>query len=112
MQALPDYYCRLDYKGSCNQSELAYYYNIHALWFIISLTLFVVTLKVKSRKVTVTGPRGTLYRDFSHLQVDIRLISKKLLRVEKWFGTRKELAAVNTVCSHIQNLFTGVQVVS
>merc|ERR1712043_91247 len=28
--------------------------------------------------------------------------------VEKWFGKRKELAAVRTVCSHITNLMNGV----
>merc|ERR1719510_385443 len=30
------------------------------------------------------------------------------LKVEKWFGKKKELAAVRTVCSHIQNLIVGV----
>merc|ERR1712107_108032 len=29
-------------------------------------------------------------------------------KVEKWFGKKKELAAVRTVCSHIENLFKGV----
>lgn len=71
-----------------------------------------VTVTVKSRKVTVTGKRGTLFKDFSHLRLDIRMINKKTLRVEKWFSSRKELAAVNTVCSHIQNMFTGVLKVS
>merc|ERR1712003_594060 len=32
----------------------------------------------------------------------------KTVRVEKWFGKRKELAAVRTVCSHITNLMNGV----
>ena len=31
-----------------------------------------------------------------------------LVQVEKWFGTKKQLAAVRTVCSHINNLFKGV----
>merc|ERR1739843_21249 len=30
------------------------------------------------------------------------------ITVEKWFGKKKELAAIKTVCSHIENLFTGV----
>jgi ribosomal protein L6P/L9E len=30
------------------------------------------------------------------------------LQVEKWFGKKKELASVRTVCSHIQNLIKGV----
>lgn len=36
------------------------------------------------------------------------MISPKVLRVEKWFGTKKELAAVRTVCSHIENMLKGV----
>ncbi len=29
-------------------------------------------------------------------------------QVEKWFGRKKELASVRTVCSHIENLIKGV----
>merc|ERR1712121_101178 len=67
-----------------------------------------VTVTVKSRKVTVKGPRGTLIRDFRHLPVDMVMVSKDQLKVEKWFGTRKELAAVRTVWSHVQNMMKGV----
>ncbi|CAD5120422.1 DgyrCDS8989 [Dimorphilus gyrociliatus] len=67
-----------------------------------------VELRVKSRRVTVKGPRGTLHREFKHLAVDIRQISKREIIVEKWFGIRKELAAVRTVCSHVENMIKGV----
>merc|ERR1711976_306455 len=67
-----------------------------------------VDATVKSRVVTVKGPRGTLTKSFKHLALDISMPTKKTVRVEKWFGKRKELAAVRTVCSHITNLFTGV----
>merc|ERR1712083_825404 len=30
------------------------------------------------------------------------------VKVDKWFGTRKQVAAVRTVCSHIQNMVKGV----
>lgn len=63
---------------------------------------------MKSRKVIVKGPRGTLRRDFRHLAVDIHKLGKKRVVVEKWFGIRKELAAVRTVCSHIENMMKGV----
>ena len=33
----------------------------------------------------------------------------KRIRVQKWFGSTRELAAVQSVCSHINNMFTGVQ---
>jgi len=29
-------------------------------------------------------------------------------QVEKWFGSKKELAAVRSVCSHISNMMIGV----
>lgn len=41
-----------------------------------------------------------------------QLVHPKCLKVEKWFGTKKELAAVRTVCSHIENMIKGVTKVS
>lgn len=38
----------------------------------------------------------------------IALTKFRHFQVEKWFGRRKELAAVRTVCSHIENLIKGV----
>ena len=67
-----------------------------------------VDATVKSRVVTVKGPRGTLTKSFKHLALDISMPDKKTVRVEKWFGKKKELAAVRTVCSHITNLCKGV----
>merc|ERR1711899_481059 len=67
-----------------------------------------VDVSVKSRVVTVKGPRGTLVKSFKHLALDISMPNKKTVRVEKWFGKKKELAAVRTVCSIIQNAITGV----
>ena len=68
-----------------------------------------VTVSVKSRSVTVKGPRGVLHRSFRHARVNILKVSKKLIQVEKFFGTKKEIAAVRTICSHIKNLIKGVQ---
>ena len=67
-----------------------------------------VKVKVQSRTVKVTGPRGTLTKEFKHLSVDIYKVDHNTIKVEKWFGKKKELAAVRTVCSHIENLFKGV----
>ena len=66
-----------------------------------------IKASVRSRIVTITGPRGTLKRNFKHLALDIYMINPKTLKVEKWFGTKKELAAVRTVCSHIENMIKG-----
>ena len=54
------------------------------------------------------GPRGTLVKDFKHLAVDIYMKDKQTIKVEKWFGKKKQIAAVRTVKSHIQNMFKGL----
>ena len=33
---------------------------------------------------------------------------KQVIKVDIWFATRKQLACVRTICSHIENLFVGV----
>lgn len=67
-----------------------------------------VKLTIKSRVVKVVGPRGTLERDFKHLNVELRLVSATRLRVDMWFGNRKEIACVRTLVSHINNMIKGV----
>merc|ERR1711910_122969 len=66
------------------------------------------TCSVKSRLVTVTGPRGTLTKSFRHLKVEMKSTSPKSILVEKWMGSSRDRAAVRTVCSHISNLSKGV----
>lgn len=63
---------------------------------------------VRNRKITVVGKRGSLTRSFTHTQLDMRMIKKNVLQVQKWFGIRKELATVRTVCSHVENMIVGV----
>ncbi|KAK6636069.1 60S ribosomal protein L9 [Polyplax serrata] len=67
-----------------------------------------VRVTAKSRLITVKGPRGVLRRSFKHLTLDIYMVNKSSIKVEKWFGTKKELASVRTVCSHIENMIKGV----
>uniref|UniRef100_A0AAV2LGD0 Large ribosomal subunit protein uL6 n=1 Tax=Knipowitschia caucasica TaxID=637954 RepID=A0AAV2LGD0_KNICA len=69
-----------------------------------------VDIKLKGRTVTVIGPRGKLVRAFNHINLELSLLGKthKKLRVEKWWGNRKELATVRTICSHVQNMIKGV----
>ncbi|KAK9832074.1 hypothetical protein WJX81_004111 [Elliptochloris bilobata] len=72
-----------------------------------------ITMEVKARKVRVKGPRGSLTRDFKHLAVDLYLIEEegvKKLKVDAHFSKRKQLAAIRTTCSHVQNLIKGVTV--
>ncbi|PVU92419.1 hypothetical protein BB561_003829 [Smittium simulii] len=67
-----------------------------------------VKVECKARKVTVTGPRGVLYRDFRFMNIDIIRVGKNKIRVVVWHGGRKHLACIRTLCSHIENLITGV----
>ena len=68
----------------------------------------------------VTGALGTLERDFKHIAMDCMVVKgseldkeeedhdKEFVKVDLWFATRKQLACVRTVCSHIENMFVGV----
>uniref|UniRef100_A0A0N4ZD02 Large ribosomal subunit protein uL6 n=1 Tax=Parastrongyloides trichosuri TaxID=131310 RepID=A0A0N4ZD02_PARTI len=67
-----------------------------------------IKFTVDKRVVSVTGPRGTLTRDFRHMQIEILKCGKDTIRVRKWFGLRKELATIRTVCTHIKNMIKGV----
>lgn len=66
-----------------------------------------MTVTVNKRVVRVQGPRGVLVRKFKQ-QLEMNMAGKKKLEVQKWFGIRKELATVRTVCSHIENMIVGV----
>jgi large subunit ribosomal protein L9e len=78
---------------------------------------------INARKVKVTGKLGTLERDFKHIMMECRVVTKmvggdeetgaepeekKYVQVDLWFATRKQLACVRTVCSHIENMIVGV----
>jgi len=68
-----------------------------------------VTVTVNSRRVEVKGPNGTLKRDFRHLPVSVAKVDGgKKLEVSLYFGLSKQIAALRTVCSHIDNMITGV----
>lgn len=68
-----------------------------------------VTVEIKSRVVTVTGPKGKLSRSFKHLPVSIQKVEAgRKLEVSLYFALAKQKACLRTVCSHIDNLITGV----
>ncbi|XP_006895393.1 PREDICTED: 60S ribosomal protein L9-like [Elephantulus edwardii] len=69
-----------------------------------------VNITLKDCTVILKGPRGTLWRDFNHINVELSLLGnrKKRLRADKRWGNRKELATVRTICSHPQNMIKGV----
>merc|ERR1740125_27654 len=70
-----------------------------------------VTVDIKARQVRVKGPRGTLTRNFRHMDADIVKIvkdNKNYVKVEVHFGRRLHIACIRTVCSHIRNMVIGV----
>ena len=56
------------------------------------------------------SPKGTLWRDFNHINVELSLPGKKKkgLQVDRWWGNREELATVCTVCNQARNMIKGV----
>ena len=65
-----------------------------------------VTVTVDSRKVTVTGKRGTLTREFKHVNVAFVVLGKKSIRVDMWFGNRLQLACLRTTRATSSSLQT------
>lgn len=76
-------------------------------------------IAIKSRVVTVTGKKGSITRDFKHIDMDLYITDSdpdpeteathRIVKLDLWFASRKQLACVRTVCSHILNMFVGVQ---
>ncbi len=66
-----------------------------------------VTLNVVGKSVSVKGAKGNLTRDFSYATVAIEGQGKTVRISAKW-PRKKEAAMVGTLCSHINNMITGV----
>jgi len=67
-----------------------------------------VTVAIAGRKVTVTGPRGTLERSFDHVRLVIEVTGKRGVKLTMWGGERRQLASLRSVASHVENMVTGV----
>ncbi|KAI9722245.1 MAG: hypothetical protein M1812_001717 [Candelaria pacifica] len=67
-----------------------------------------VKVGIKSRIVTVEGPRGKLVKDMSHLAVCFSHPKKDVINIELHHGARKNVATLRTVKSLINNLIIGV----
>ena len=58
-----------------------------------------VTVSIKTRVVTVTGPRGKLSRSFAHLAIDLHLEEGgRRIRAELWFGNRLSPSPASAPC--------------
>jgi len=70
-----------------------------------------VDVTVKSRIITVKGPRGTLVKNVRHIDMDIRLLKTKStakVTLAVWQGGRKHVACLRTIRSLISNMIKGV----
>ncbi|VUC21678.1 unnamed protein product [Clonostachys rosea] len=67
-----------------------------------------VKVNIKTRIVTVEGPRGKLVKDLSHLAVNFGQPKKNTISIEIHHGNRKNVATLRTVRSLINNLIVGV----
>jgi large subunit ribosomal protein L6 len=66
-----------------------------------------VSIGLEDKKLSVTGEKGSLTRDFSYAPIAIEGEGKNIRIWAKW-PRKKEAALVGTIYSHIQNMITGV----
>ena len=78
-----------------------------------------VTVTIKSRIVTVKGPKGEITKPFNHKAIEIKITNEatknrqgKHVRLRMWNASYREAAAVTTFKSLISNMFIGVTEVS
>ncbi len=69
-----------------------------------------VTVYIKSRKIVVKGPKGTLVKDLKHINVNFKLVNENLIQAHIHNGDRRHVATLRTVRSLITNMITGVTV--
>ncbi|QIX02246.1 hypothetical protein AMS68_007763 [Peltaster fructicola] len=67
-----------------------------------------VKVHIKTRQVTVEGPRGKLSKDLGHISVSFSQPSKDVINIELHHGNRKNVATLRTVRTLINNLIVGV----
>ncbi|KAL4785097.1 ribosomal protein L6, alpha-beta domain-containing protein [Aspergillus varians] len=67
-----------------------------------------VKIHIRSRLVTVEGPRGKLTKDLSHIAVTFSRPKKDVIAIEMHHGSRKGIATLRTVRTIINNLIIGV----
>ena len=69
-----------------------------------------IKISIKSKIVEVTGKHGSLKRSFKHLPIELWLANGgKEVKARMYFAKSKQLSMLRSVCSHISNLFDGVQ---
>lgn len=71
-------------------------------------TCLTVKVHIKTRQVTVEGPRGKLTKDLGHIAVAFSTPKPNVINIELHHGSRKNVATIRTVRSLINNMVIGV----
>ena len=74
-----------------------------------------VTVSIKSRKITIEGPKGKIEKNFKHIACELKIVKLdqkirkgKFISIQMWFGRYKQTCQVNTLRGLVRNMFTGV----
>lgn len=78
------------------------------MFFTDSCRAVIVKVAIKTRIVTVEGPRGKLVKNLGHLAVNFGHPTKNTISIEIHHGNRKNVATLRTVKSIINNMIIGV----
>lgn len=65
-------------------------------------------MHIKARQITVEGPRGKLVKDLSHIAVTFTTPKPGVIAIHIHHGVRKNVAALRTVRTIVNNLIVGV----
>ncbi|MGQ4914930.1 MAG: 50S ribosomal protein L6 [Candidatus Asgardarchaeia archaeon] len=66
-----------------------------------------VDVSIENNIVTVKGPKGTLTKDLSHMDVKLRKEDNKVI-ADGYFVSRKLKAQIGTAIAHVRNMIKGV----
>ena len=74
-----------------------------------------VTVDVKARVVTVSGPLGKITKSFRHCPFELgkekgKKSGKEALKLRMWLQKKKRNATLGSIRSRIRNMITGVTV--
>ena len=66
-----------------------------------------VKVEVKGRKLTATGPKGSINEDLSHMPVELETKNGKVV-IRSSGSRRRDRAMVGTAAAHVDNMIKGV----
>jgi large subunit ribosomal protein L6 len=66
-----------------------------------------ISAKLEGYILTVSGPLGSIKKDFSKVRVYIEM-SDREIKIKSYSDKRSDLAMLGTASSHIRNMFNGV----